>query len=69
MDNSQGQDKFCGCKLSYSTKATHLCRYCDCPVHETDNTAFKFHYRQQRQIEKLLNKNDSKALESLGFLI
>ena len=67
MGDSQGHDKLCGQILNYGISASHLCRYCDCPLSQTDNPYYKFKYQKQKQVQNLLEKKDVAGLNSIGY--
>ena len=67
MGDSQGHDKLCGQILNYSLGASHLCRYCNCPLSQTDNPYYRFKYQKQKQVQNLLEKKDEASLNSIGY--
>ena len=66
MGDSEGHDKLAGRKMAYHN-TSHLCRYCDIPFDETDNPDYAYNYRQQSDIQHMLEYNQQNSLDEIGF--
>ena len=64
-DGDEG-DKLCLHYRSRSAGIKQLCRYCECPNHETDNPLARFSYRTEPQLKSLLDNNRWVQLQQLS---
>ena len=73
IGDTEGHDKLCGKYINRSFHVKRLCRYCNTPTEESDNTSFKFQHNNSKQVNCLINKatkstsnvNKQDALEKL----
>ena len=73
LGDSEGHDKFCGRQMVYSRpfydeNSPGLCRYCDTPYAKMDDPDYKFKWRPQRKVEKLVANKDEDGLKAIGYL-
>lgn len=55
IGDTEGHDKLCGKYVNRSFHVKRLCRYCNTPTEETDNTNFKFSHNNCKQINCLID--------------
>ena len=64
-DGEEG-DTLCGKYTSRTANVAQLCRYCECPVEETDDPYTEFPPKTTKKIARLVHRNDADALQQLS---
>ena len=59
IGDTEGHDKLCGKYTNRSANVKRLCRYCDTPYNETDNTEYDFTHNRCDKINSLIDKATS----------
>ena len=65
VDGDEG-DKLSGKFTSRTGNVANLCRYCECPTHDTDNPLADYRYKTTERIQQLVANNDEVGLRALS---
>ena len=64
--DGDGADKLAGKYQARGKNVAHLCRYCMCPREETDSHSAKYKYKTEPMINKLVEANNGRKLQSIS---
>lgn len=64
-DTEEG-DLLCGKYLVRTGNVAQLCRYCHCPTADADNPRANYKLKTQKEIERLVNRQDLDALKAMS---
>ena len=64
--DAEEADKLCGKFLSRTANVKHLCRYCMCPNHDTDNCVASYACKTEPQIANLTRRNKEEELRAIS---